>query len=161
MGCCTLDDLSDCHVQFADVDCSCASETQGESLPADPTVSSHVELENKRLKEVTDAILYELLPAAIATVTHEVDNVPQELTWDLCQVRSRMKCTSPALCLLLTFTSPVQHVAGAVLIVACLLNATPSFLEFLLCIPWRHLGELYPRQVQPNMLDLMQSFSTP
>ena len=38
-----------------------------------------------------------------------------------------------------------QQVAGAVLVIACLLNAPPSFLEFLLCIPWRHLGDLYPR----------------
>lgn len=39
----------------------------------------------------------------------------------------------------------VQQIAGLVLVVACLLNAPPSFLEFLLCVPWRHLGELYPR----------------
>ena len=45
----------------------------------------------------------------------------------------------------LTSASQLQHVAGVALVVACLLNAPPSFLEFLLCIPWRHLGELYPR----------------
>ena len=78
-------------MHVAVVDCSGASETQGESLPVDPKVSSHVELENKRLKEVTDAILYELLPAAIATVTQESDEAPQELTWDSCQVCSLMK----------------------------------------------------------------------
>ncbi|KAA6429320.1 MAG: hypothetical protein FRX49_00715, partial [Trebouxia sp. A1-2] len=79
-------------------------------------------MENKRVKEVTDAIMYDLLPAAIACATKEIDEVPQDLTWESC-----------------------QHIAGVALVVACLLNAPPSFLEFLLCVPWQHLGELYPR----------------
>lgn len=117
---------------------------------------NHVDVENKRVKDVTDAILFDLLPAAIARVTQEIDDVPQELTWDLCQVsmsrlKSKLLLTTAALdcCSQLLFTLVhmvlVQQVAGAVLVVACLLNAPPSFLEFLLCIPWRHLGDLYPR----------------
>lgn len=66
-----------------------------------------------------------------------------------CELSTHQLCD-----ILVTFISIVQQVAGAVLIVACLLNTTPSFLEFLLCIPWRQLGELYPRQVQPNKLSL-------
>lgn len=38
-----------------------------------------------------------------------------------------------------------QAVAAAALVLAALLNAPPGFLEFIICIPWRSLGELYPR----------------
>ncbi len=38
-----------------------------------------------------------------------------------------------------------QAVAGAALCVASLLNAPPGFLEFLLCVPWRKLTQLYPK----------------
>lgn len=36
-----------------------------------------------------------------------------------------------------------QAVAGAALSAAALLNLPPWFLEFLLCLPWARLGELY------------------
>ncbi|DBB08446.1 TPA: hypothetical protein ACH3X3_008597 [Trebouxia sp. C0006] len=98
------------------------ADRKAEGQAGDPKVLSHVDMENKRVKEVTDAIMYDLLPAAIACATQEIDKVPQDLTWESC-----------------------QHIAGVALVVACLLNAPPSFLEFLLCVPWRHLGELYPR----------------
>ena len=68
------------------VTCSQASNNKTETFPAESKVLNHVDLENKRVKDVTDAILYDLLPAAIACVTHEVDEVPHELTWDLSQV---------------------------------------------------------------------------
>ena len=54
-------------------------------------------MENKRVKDVTDAIMYDLLPAAIASVTYEVDEVPQELTWDLSQVSFVLKQSLSAL----------------------------------------------------------------
>lgn len=38
-----------------------------------------------------------------------------------------------------------QAVAGAALCVASLMNAPPGFLEFLCCVPWNNLAELYPR----------------
>lgn len=37
-----------------------------------------------------------------------------------------------------------QAVAAAALAVSALMNAPPGFLEFLLCIPWRQLPQLYP-----------------
>lgn len=37
-----------------------------------------------------------------------------------------------------------RAVAGAALAVSALLNSPPGFLEFLLCIPWARLPELYP-----------------
>ncbi|KAL0041632.1 hypothetical protein WJX79_010152 [Trebouxia sp. C0005] len=98
------------------------ADRKAEGHAGDPKVLSHIDMENKRVKEVTDAIMYDLLPAAIACATKEIDEVPQDLTWESC-----------------------QHIAGVALVVACLLNAPPSFLEFLLCVPWQHLGELYPR----------------
>jgi hypothetical protein len=39
----------------------------------------------------------------------------------------------------------LQAVAGAALCVAALMNAPPGFLEFLLCVPWRKLSQLYPK----------------
>jgi len=39
---------------------------------------------------------------------------------------------------------PLQAVAGAALAASALMNAPPGFLEFLLCIPWRRLPQLYP-----------------
>ncbi len=41
---------------------------------------------------------------------------------------------------------PLQAVAAAALAVSALSNAPPGFLEFLLCIPWRKLPQLYPRR---------------
>lgn len=66
--------------------CSRASNHKHPEAPVDAKVIHHVNMENKRVKDVTDAILYDLLPAAIAVATQEVDEVHQELTWDLCQV---------------------------------------------------------------------------
>lgn len=41
----------------------------------------------------------------------------------------------------------LQAVAGAALAASALMNAPPGFLEFLLCIPWRRLPQLYPNTV--------------
>lgn len=68
------------------VTCSRASDNKPESVPAEPKVLNHVEVENNRVKDVTDAIMYDLLPAAIASVTQENDQIPQDLTWELSQV---------------------------------------------------------------------------
>ena len=68
------------------VTCSQASNNKTETCSAESKVLNHVDLENKRVKDVTDAIIYDMLPAAIASVTQEVDEVPQELTWDFSQV---------------------------------------------------------------------------
>lgn len=38
----------------------------------------------------------------------------------------------------------MQAVAAAALAVSSLMNAPPGFLEFLLCIPWQQLPQLYP-----------------
>ena len=62
---------------------------------------NHIDAENKRVKDVTDAIMYDLLPAAIASVTQEVDEVPQELTCDICQVCCCLCTKSLLLCKLL------------------------------------------------------------
>lgn len=39
----------------------------------------------------------------------------------------------------------VQAVACATMCVGSLMNAPPGFLEFLLCVPWANLHQLYPR----------------
>lgn len=43
--------------------------------------------------------------------------------------------------------SVAKAVASAAMCVACLLNTPPGFLEFLLCVPWRKLSELFPKCV--------------
>lgn len=73
------------------VTCSRASDKETETCPAESKLYDHADMENKRVKDVTDAIMYDLLPAAIACVTQEVDEVPQELTWDLSQVSFVLK----------------------------------------------------------------------
>jgi hypothetical protein len=45
---------------------------------------------------------------------------------------------------LVLFHCVLQAVAGAALAASALMNAPPGFLEFLLCIPWRRLPQLYP-----------------
>lgn len=45
----------------------------------------------------------------------------------------------------LVTTSALQAVASAALAVSALMNAPPGFLEFLLCVPWRKLSQLYPK----------------
>ena len=80
------------------VTCSRASDNKSESVPAEPKVLNHVEVENKRVKDVTDAIMYDLLPAAIASVTQENDHIPQDLTWELSQVCFIQKKEQSLLC---------------------------------------------------------------
>lgn len=45
-------------------------------------------------------------------------------------------------------TCIAQAVASAALCVSALLNAPPGFLEFLLCVPWHKLSQLYPTKQQ-------------
>ena len=66
--------------------CSRKIDTRAEGPSGQKAVLHNVNLENKRVKEVTDAILYDLLPAAIASATNATDEASQELTPDLCQV---------------------------------------------------------------------------
>lgn len=46
----------------------------------------------------------------------------------------------------------LQAVASTALALAALLNAPPGFLEFIICIPWRRLAELYPRPLAMEQL---------
>ncbi len=71
--------------------CSRIADRKAEGQAGDPKVLSHVDMENKRVKEVTDAIMYDLLPAAIACATQEIDEVPQDLTWESCQVSDQLE----------------------------------------------------------------------
>ncbi len=75
-----------CELRQLYIGCSRKADRKVEGQRGDTKVFNHVEVENKRVKEVTDAIMYDLLPAAIASATQEIDEVPQELTWELCQV---------------------------------------------------------------------------
>ena len=50
---------------------------------SDSQLASHVELEAKRVKQVTEAILYELLPAVLSAA---IEDANTELSWEKCQV---------------------------------------------------------------------------
>lgn len=56
------------------------------------------------------------------------------------QVGTGLVCKHFCLCCFVL----LQAVAGAALAASALMNAPPGFLEFLLCIPWRRLPQLYP-----------------
>ena len=88
--------------------------------PLQQKLQQHIDREDRRIKELTEAILYEFLPAALRVLAPEGSDPGLELT--------------PAKC---------RAVACAALAVATLMNAPPGFLEFLLCVPWTDLGALY------------------
>ena len=85
-------------------------------------IQHHMECEDRRVKELTEAILYDFLPLALNVI------VPQ--------------CEDP---LLELDAEKFRAVAGAVLCVSALMNTPPGFLEFVLCIPWNELPRLYQR----------------
>lgn len=71
---------------------------------------------------------------------------------DLCRIALQL-CRYNVFAELFNCCLCLQQVAGAVLVAACLLNVPPSFLEFLLCLPWRQLEDLslrYSVQAAPQ-----------
>ncbi|GLC37451.1 hypothetical protein PLESTB_001584400 [Pleodorina starrii] len=89
-------------------------------------LSAHMDSEDRRVKELTEGILYDFLPAALNVMLPRCEDPLQELDADRCRA-----------------------VASAALAVSALMNAPPGFLEFLLCVPWRKLSQLYPKT--PNL----------
>lgn len=102
--------------------------------PLQQKLQQHIDREDRRIKRLTEAILYEFLPDALRAVAAgreegackpeccgEAAAAAQELSQERCRA-----------------------VAGATLGVASLMNAPPGFLEFLLCVPWASLGQMYP-----------------
>eukprot|EP00878_Enallax_costatus_P014166 GHUV01014815.1.p1 GENE.GHUV01014815.1~~GHUV01014815.1.p1 ORF type:complete len:1261 (+),score=458.53 GHUV01014815.1:316-4098(+) len=85
----------------------------------------HMDLEDRRVKELTEGVLYDFLPAALDVMVPNCEDPLQELDAKKCRA-----------------------VAAAALAVSALMNAPPGFLEFLLCIPWRQLPQLYPTASQ-------------
>ena len=57
----------------------------------DPRILTHIELETKRVKYATEAVLYDLLPAAVAVAT-EKDT--EELNWERCQACVPLACVA-------------------------------------------------------------------
>lgn len=179
------------------------------------TLQSHMDCEDRRVKELTEGILYELLPACLQVMLPSCEDPLLELDTDKCRVRpqsssldihitlfiityvcstcnwdihprepaahgaalpeahmvaegcwfvrSTITCmrlahstgggveliavlSLPLPLSLLPLLLPLLHqaVAGAALAASALMNAPPGFLEFLLCIPWRQLPQLYP-----------------
>eukprot|EP00884_Botryococcus_braunii_P020575 jgi/Botrbrau1/7200/Bobra.0300s0026.1 len=82
----------------------------------------HIEHEDRRVKELTEAILYDFLPSAMDVMLPATADPASELHMDRCRA-----------------------VAGAALCIGSLMNAPPGFLEFLLCVPWANLQDLFPR----------------
>eukprot|EP00775_Hariotina_reticulata_P008350 gene8350-8535_t len=84
-------------------------------------LQQYMDNEDCRVKELTEGVLYELLPAALNAILPQCDDPVMKLDAGRCRA-----------------------VAGAALAASCLMNAPPGFLEFLLCIPWSQLPQLYP-----------------
>ncbi|PNH00417.1 hypothetical protein TSOC_013761 [Tetrabaena socialis] len=93
--------------------------TSGAGQPPAEGAYGHLDTEDKRVKELTEGILYDFLPAALNVMLPRCE---EELDADRCRA-----------------------VASAALAVSALMNAPPGFLEFLLCVPWRKLSQLYPK----------------
>lgn len=55
----------------------------------DPRILTHIELETERVKDATEAVLYDLLPAAVAVAT---ENDTEELNWKRCQACVSLTC---------------------------------------------------------------------
>ncbi|GIL58872.1 hypothetical protein Vafri_13838, partial [Volvox africanus] len=89
-------------------------------------LTAHMDSEDRRVKELTEGILYDFLPAALNVMLPRCEDHLQELDADRCRA-----------------------VASAALAVSALMNAPAGFLEFLLCVPWRKLSQLYPKT--PNL----------
>ncbi|EFJ48899.1 hypothetical protein VOLCADRAFT_90642 [Volvox carteri f. nagariensis] len=89
-------------------------------------LTAHMDSEDRRVKELTEGILYDFLPSALNVMLPRCEDHLQELDTDRCRA-----------------------VASAALAVSALMNAPAGFLEFLLCVPWRKLSQLYPKT--PNL----------
>lgn len=92
-------------------------------------LQKHMEYEDKRVKELTEAILYDFLPAALHALLPPCEDPLAELDTRRCHL-----------------------VAAAALCISSLMNAPPGFLEFLLCIPWKKLSQLYSRDESTDQL---------
>ncbi|GAX80648.1 hypothetical protein CEUSTIGMA_g8083.t1 [Chlamydomonas eustigma] len=103
-----------------------ASGSQTSSSHSDPsapvTQQKHIEQEERRVKDLTESVLYDFLPSAMQVMLPQgdINRSPTELDAQKCRA-----------------------VAGAALCASALLNAPPGFLEFLLCVPWYKLSQLH------------------
>ncbi|KAK9821741.1 hypothetical protein WJX81_001109 [Elliptochloris bilobata] len=96
----------------------------------DARLAASIEREDRRVQTLIEALLYTFLPAALAAVAAGAsEDLAAELLPERCQV-----------------------VASAALAAAALLNLPHWFLEFLLCLPWARLGDLYRRSSGPEPL---------
>jgi len=110
----------------------------------DARLAASVEREDRRVQALTEALLYTLLPAALAAVAGPADDLAAGLRLERCRVRRprrpQLMCAAGAG---VTRARRAQAVAGAALAAAALLNLPPWLLEFLLCLPWARLADLY------------------
>ncbi len=93
------------------------------ALLLEERLQGHMDKEDQRVKQLTESLLYDFLPAALSAVLPPCEDPLQGLDAARCRA-----------------------VAVATLALSSLLNAPPGFLEFLLCIPWHELATLYPRK---------------
>ncbi|WIA08813.1 hypothetical protein OEZ85_008235 [Tetradesmus obliquus] len=105
----------------APADGSNAGRQRRRLMQLEAKLQRYMDSEDRRVKELTEGVLYELLPSALNVMLPHCEDPLQELDAERCRA-----------------------VAGAALAVSSLMNAPPGFLEFLLCIPWRQLPLLYP-----------------
>jgi hypothetical protein len=87
--------------------------------------------EDARVRELTEGVLYDFLPAALAALPPAPAPAPTDA--------ASSYAAPPA-------SDQSRAVASAVISLAALLNAPPGFLEFLLCMPWARLADPPPPQ---------------
>ena len=128
---------------------SSTTSTSSNHLPRPPLLQDHhLDREELRAQALTESILYRFIPSAIYAITSSASGVVKE-NKDQDDGEEEQRRTSIATKTKdpLTDITPQEasSVACASLIVATLLNAPRSVLEFLLCVPWHELSQIYTR----------------
>jgi hypothetical protein len=100
-----------------------------------------LDAEERRVKLLTESVLYDFLPAALKAVSSKEPIVHPSGRISISSSSSEAGSGE-------VDASMCRKVASAALSVACLLNAPPGFLEFLLCVPWEQAPALCKKQTK-------------
>ena len=105
-----------------------------------------LEAEDRRVKLLTESVLYDFLPAALKAISAKDISSTSTIVRTSSQTSSSSLSFGGGAAVGEVDASMCRKVASAALSIACLLNAPPGFLEFLLCVPWERAPQLCKTQ---------------